>query len=821
MHLRSLAILIFYAGSAAAQWSVVSGTLKQVAVAPDGTTVGITPNDLIYKWTGSQWQQLPGSLTQVSAGSAQQIWGVNAGQMIWKWNGSTWIQIPGKLKQVSAASDGSVWGTSADDSVYRFDAAANNWILLPGRLRVVAVGSAQEIWGVNSVNAIFRWNGSNWDQKPGQLATISVGNDKSVWGLAPNGTIYAWDPAQSAWALKEGTLAQISVANANTIWGVTAGNSIFQRSSGGINIISSTTTITPTLNSGTLGPIGSGTTPAVPTAQRAITYTAPESGKLVCTMNLSSETAVCGTRKAEYVGAYTLNMKCESGFFDPIYGGTCWTCPSDGDHGAYVRSTTDITGADACWRAPKEYFSSATKVSTTALAWECPSGSFWDPKGSCWTCPADTPRRTGLPVDASNACASATNQTKPATLAKFNSCPAPDPSKMKNEGKLAGKSMPGKPFLDIAGGWNQSSSNGGCYTCPTVDSDGNFLITMRNASPIYGENQGCTVYENYKPATFVEPGLTALGGVKGLLLEKNVLNANTLLIYLHALAIANGKTPDSKEARAWVSEQMSDMANSPYRNNSFRQLVLALLINALNTPAASRTASQQALVTSMGIHATNWRMHVAQQTLGMYDAWKAWDDLEKSKRKNSSIAMLFDYGTVPLDFQTIISALGAPTAVGVGMATSMGAASSFYSSIIWVNKMRQGGDALLTATNDLNTLLKTGNIIKAALGGSSGALAISAGATGIGIAGAVLTAVASAQFQAIITARPNLEAALASAKVPVTMDQIYTSGNGASQLQYLWIMAMDTANEVDDTQIIQLINTANQMAKANGYAAPI
>jgi len=546
-------------------------------------------------------------------------------------------------------------------------------------------------------------------------------------------------------------------------------------------------------------------------------YTAPQAGQLVCAMNLGSETAQCGTRKAEYVGTYKLDMSCSEGFYDPIYGGTCWKCPADDGYGAFIRSATSVEANDACWRIPKEHFNAAKRVKNTPWAWECASGTFWDPKGACFQCPADTPRRTAYPVDHERACASAVNETRQASLVKFNGCPAPDAAKMKAEGKLPGKTMPGKPFLDIAGGWNQGSISGGCYTCPTVDSDGNFLITARNGTPIYGDNRGCTIYQNYKPATFLAPGLSGLAGVRTLLQEKNQLTTKTLSKFLHVLAIANGKAPDSAEARAWVAQEFASMAQSPYRNKSFRALLLGHVTAALKTPAASRTPSQKALLDSLGAFATRWRTHVAQQTLNMYDAWKAWD--ANSKPMQSQLMVMFDYGTVPLDFQNLITSLGAPTAVGVGFAGALGGISSFNAALNWVGSIDDGFEA----TNSLYNMLSYGNIFSGATKvaqGVSAAVAVTAGASAIAIAGAVITSVASAQFQAIVTARPNLETALVQAKIPVTMDQLYTSGEGANKVQYIWIMAIDTDSETDDPQIVQAIGAANQAARAAGYAMP-
>ena len=76
--------------------------------------------------------------------------------------------------------------------------------------------------------------------------------------------------------------------------------------------------------------------PIMLTSPRCWTGPAPDSGGLpkgggsmLCSRAIAS--SGCGTTKADWVGPYTLNMSCSSGFYDPIYGGTCWKCPDDTD----------------------------------------------------------------------------------------------------------------------------------------------------------------------------------------------------------------------------------------------------------------------------------------------------------------------------------------------------------------------------------------------------------------------------------------------------------------------------------------------------------
>ena len=78
------------------------------------------------------------------------------------------------------------------------------------------------------------------------------------------------------------------------------------------------------------------------------------------------------------------------------------------------------------------------------------------------------------------ACASSLNETKKATFLSYNGCPKPDAETM----ALPGKRTPGKAFLDVAAG----AAGGVCFACPITDSDGNFLITDRNANPLYDKD---------------------------------------------------------------------------------------------------------------------------------------------------------------------------------------------------------------------------------------------------------------------------------------------------------------------------------------------
>ena len=115
---------------------------------------------------------------------------------------------------------------------------------------------------------------------------------------------------------------------------------------------------------------------------------------------------------------HNISLKCRNGFYDPINGGSCWTCPQ-----GYVRQVSSVTSPKACMKVQKPTFAQATFVQKHAPnAREVARGvsqlgcankgknAFFDPKngGSCWSCPSGNPVRSLHPVDSNKACMSRT-----------------------------------------------------------------------------------------------------------------------------------------------------------------------------------------------------------------------------------------------------------------------------------------------------------------------------------------------------------------------------------------------------------------------------
>lgn len=108
-------------------------------------------------------------------------------------------------------------------------------------------------------------------------------------------------------------------------------------------------------------------------------------------------------------------LQCNAGFYDPIDGGSCWTCP-----GGYRRAVSSVNSAKACLRkTPARYSGAEFKARKKASVGSVTTGltgigcggygksAFFDlvDGGSCWSCPRSNPVRTLYPVDSANACA--------------------------------------------------------------------------------------------------------------------------------------------------------------------------------------------------------------------------------------------------------------------------------------------------------------------------------------------------------------------------------------------------------------------------------
>jgi hypothetical protein len=546
-------------------------------------------------------------------------------------------------------------------------------------------------------------------------------------------------------------------------------------------------------------------------------------GKLLCAD--TEATYACGYANATYISGYTLNLKCDQGFYDPMQGGTCWKCPDDDGNGSWIRGADPVESDTACWRAPKESLSSAV-WDKHGMSWDCSSGQFWDAidtsgsvNGSCWHCPSDYPRRTGYAVNSSQACASPTNQTNAAIFLKYNGCTAPDQAKLYPHDKR----RPGKPFLDIASGISVAGNAGGaCWVCPVSDEQGNYLNTDRSAGTLINNKngtQGCVVNLRYQPGKFVEPGLGGLAGAADVLRQEQLFQRPGALTKF-LFAMATKRKLSGAQATQWVADQWKDIAAHPFQNENVRALMYQYMLgHAPSYMYASGTAgsgaAQQKLAAAFQVYIQARRTFVGQEALNMYYAWKQNVDVKRTQHAQSQLQTLFYYGTVPLDFQSIVAAVLVPTATGVGVLGSVIASESFAAT---VTTQRTVG-SFTTAARAV-TLFQAFQSFEAfeALD-LIAAIDVVSGPVGIALAGATMAAMAIQQVVQIATAEQNLKDARDKARnTPIDLFALYNQSNGPDQVSMYWSFATGVTAERDDPQIVAAAQSAYAAAQQSNFA---
>ena len=158
---------------------------------------------------------------------------------------------------------------------------------------------------------------------------------------------------------------------------------------------------------------------------------------------------IAGDASAEFRSA-TLRSSgaCPAGWtIDPLRG-ECFKCPA-----GYARTVLPLD-ALACQRSSHRPATRRGASTGTVLKTDCPKGQFWDPNGSCYSCPSGY-ARTAAPVTSPEACAAAAP-------------PAFSPAQWRN-------ACPAGSFRDLG--------RGDCWSCPA-----NFV---RTAAPV-NSGTACT-----------------------------------------------------------------------------------------------------------------------------------------------------------------------------------------------------------------------------------------------------------------------------------------------------------------------------------------
>jgi ricin-type beta-trefoil lectin protein/tectonin-like protein len=138
-------------------------------------------------------------------------------------------------------------------------------------------------------------------------------------------------------------------------------------------------------------------------------------------------------------------FNCPKGAFYDVGYASCWSCPKD-----HKRTLAPVYAVNAC-KQVKFLHQKAKFEQDANLAWNCPTGTFFDPRnqGECWSCPTGYSR--GLEaVDHAKACYNV-DLSKIASYSKV--------TKHKKATGLIGTDCPAGQF------WHFDDGN--CYSCPS------------------------------------------------------------------------------------------------------------------------------------------------------------------------------------------------------------------------------------------------------------------------------------------------------------------------------------------------------------------
>ena len=372
-------------------------------------------------------------------------------------------------------------------------------------------------------------------------------------------------------------------------------------------------------------------------------------------------------------------------------------------------------------------------------------------------------------------------------------------------------------------------------------------------------------------------GLDATGKLMPVYPDWTVADPDRITAYLKFRA--EGSNTPAAELPAFLEQQWADIVANPNEHPVIKAMLFERVLQALAFPASERPPAEKAMLASFTEYAQAKREAIPGDALSMYYAWKQGIDQLASTRK-VNMSDYFNYGTVPLDFDTAAQAITAGSSLALGTAgvTASWAVYAVNSSqyvvefgeesvqtsrtvaegVTWATKTTQAKTYVnklaksLEAVRDLirggskaDDIIKAGEVIgagvrAAAAGGESSAeavkLASSMGVTGargaitsvsavsagvaiITIVEGIILDIAIDQVIAIETAEPTLRAKLDDAKNnPVSLDSMVASDTGPAQLALLWSSMLD-GQFGPDVDLVGAATKAAAAAKASGYGA--
>ncbi len=309
---------------------------------------------------------------------------------------------------------------------------------------------------------------------------------------------------------------------------------------------------------------------------------------------------------------------CSAGtFWDGWNGGACWTCPS-----GYNRTGYPISGDKACSKAIPEKTSKATLVQEA----KCADGEIRDAKipgtqdaaagGGCWTCRPDS-YRTIFPIDGSSACeVRAGVKLAPTTMTKALTCPA---GQIFDLTGLTAEEIASRP--ETQGRSVRPVTSGTCWACPVNYDRG--LPSVKSAA-------ACRVSSiiDWRAPRFKEPGLFGLEGASEVLADLQTNRPSIITAAVNATvkrALGGLSVTDPSYAireSNLKAKEIQRLTDDPGNSTAASAAIFARLLVVLVEPSKA-TPAEKLLAASFKKYVVTRRVFVAQNTLDAYDAWDA------------------------------------------------------------------------------------------------------------------------------------------------------------------------------------------------------
>lgn len=362
----------------------------------------------------------------------------------------------------------------------------------------------------------------------------------------------------------------------------------------------------------------------------------------------------CGTKSATKIGRPPNIFECPAGSFFDIGTESCWSCPQ-----GYNRSAESITGERACSKAAHtQTKNKATKVAKA----DCPEGTFWDPihGGTCWSCPEGFHRTAGH-IEAANACAKATGVLKEelhTAIKNRGECPKGTFFDFIDGGtcwtcpegfdrtasrvdawdacirteyfaratEVAANQCSGLKTAETGAFWDPIEG-GTCWTCPKD-------YPRRTMAPVHSTAACAADRIVWQPNSYNSPGVFGIGGMDALLAK--LVREHPELIVNSAKELA-GLADLNPVKRA--KDTLEEVEKAPEKNLEIRVLAAAKIMDILQSRDRSR--EEEVVVYNFAKHYSKLRRHFADEMKGYFDAYQAACTRQKA---SSGLSTLYNYG---------------------------------------------------------------------------------------------------------------------------------------------------------------------------------